>query len=336
MRDSNLELLRIVAMMLVLLCHYIPTRSAITPDNFRFDMWGTVLNMELKSLAFVCVNCFILISGYYGIKLKLKSFCNLLFQTAFWGGVCIIIALYCPFLNIPKFNVIRVFIESLSWGWFIEGYIILFILSPVLNAYIASVDANKLGKYLILFYLLSTLGGYFLGFTDFRKGMSALSLIGIYMTGAYLRKEGVSPIFKRSNKFNLAMYFIGGAILLIVNMLLLYFGIETSPYGYLNPLIILMAIYLFLYFKGLNIGYNRLINFLSASALSIYLFHCNVILGSQISNMWVSINANFNSIISLLIAFLSFIGIYLFCVAIDRIRIFLFNSICRIIEPNNK
>ena len=209
-RESNLELLRIVAMLLVLLVHYIPTRSEITPENFQLDMWGTILNIELKSLAFVCVNCFILVSGYFGIKFKFKSFSNLLFQTAFWGIFCIAGALYCPLVDVPQFNVVRAFIESLSWGWFVKGYIILFVMSPVLNAFIASTNANTLGKYLTAFYLLSTIGGYFLGFPDFRKGMSALSLIGIYLIGAYLHKEGIISLFRRSKKFNLAMYFIGG------------------------------------------------------------------------------------------------------------------------------
>lgn len=323
-------------MLLILLVHYIPTRSAITPSNFRLDIWGTIINIELKSLAFVCVNCFILISGYFGIRFKFKSFGSLLFQTAFWGVACIMIALYCPLVNVPQFNVIRAFIESLTWGWFVKGYIILFILSPVLNAFISSTDAKSLGKYLIVFYLLSTIGGYFLGFPDFRKGMSALSLIGIYMTGAYLHKDGIHNLFKRSKNFNLAMYLIGGGILLIINVLLLNFGISTSPYGYLNPVIILMSVFLFLYFKGLNIGNSRLINFFSASAFSIYLFHCNVILGSEISNMWMDINASFGKITSLLVASLSFIGIYLFCVPIDRIRIFLFNCICKIINQSHK
>lgn len=334
MRESNLELLRIIAMLLVLLVHYIPTRSEITPENFRLDMWGTILNIELKSLAFVCVNCFILVSGYFGIKFKFKSFANLLFQTAFWGIFCIAIALYCPFIDVPQFNALKAFIESLTWGWFVKGYIILFIMSPVLNAFIASVNANTLGRYLIIFYLLSTIGGYFLGFPDFRKGMSALSLIGIYLTGAYLHKEGIVSLFKRSKEFNLAVYFICGLFLLIINILLLFLGIKTSPYGYLNPVIILMSVYLFLYFRRLRIGHIHWINFLSASAFSIYLFHCNVVLGSKISDMWVCINAHFGKVTSLLLACLSFIGIYLFCVIIDRVRIFLFSTICRILESN--
>ena len=335
-RESNLELLRIVAMLLVLLVHYIPTRNEITPENFQLDTWGTILNIELKSLAFVCVNCFILVSGYFGIKFKFKSFANLLFQTAFWGIFCIAIALYCPFIDVPQFNALKAFIESLSWGWFVKGYIILFVMSPILNAFIASVNASTLGKYLIIFYLLSTIGGYFLGFPDFRKGMSALSLIGIYLTGAYLHKEGVISLFKRGRKFNLSMYFTWGGVLLIINILLLLLGIKTSPYGYLNPIIILMSVYLFLYFKGLNMGYIHWINFLSASAFSIYLFHCNVVLGAEISNMWVHINAHFGKVSSLLLACLSFIGIYLFCVMIDRVRIFLFNTICKVLESNKK
>ena len=155
-----------------------------------------------------------------------------------------------------------------------------------------------------------------------------------WLTGAYLHKEGIVSLFKRSKEFNLAVYFICGLFLLIINILLLFLGIKTSPYGYLNPVIILMSVYLFLYFRRLRIGHIHWINFLSASAFSIYLFHCNVVLGSKISDMWVCINAHFGKVTSLLLACLSFIGIYLFCVIIDRVRIFLFSTICRILESN--
>lgn len=75
-RKSNLELLRIVAMLLVLLTHYVSTRISIeeyplvSNSVFNIPSFHSILNMELESLSFVCVNCFVLISGYFRIKFK--------------------------------------------------------------------------------------------------------------------------------------------------------------------------------------------------------------------------------------------------------------------------
>ncbi len=78
-RSSNIELLRILSMFLVLTIHYIPYRTLPTHDTLAHDTLGTLFDLELRSISFVCVNCFILISGYFGIRWKLKSFSNLLF-----------------------------------------------------------------------------------------------------------------------------------------------------------------------------------------------------------------------------------------------------------------
>ena len=76
-------------MLLVLLAHYVPTRenglsSLLSLNTMDIDNnLNVVCNLILRSLGIVCVHCFILISGYWGIRFKLKSFTNLLFQMFF-------------------------------------------------------------------------------------------------------------------------------------------------------------------------------------------------------------------------------------------------------------
>ena len=82
---------------------------------------------------------------------------------------------------------IKTFVGGIVYGWFPEAYLILFVVSPILNSFIKSCSEKEFGKYILYFYLLSTIGGYLLGFQDYRKGMSALSLMGLYLIGAYLR-----------------------------------------------------------------------------------------------------------------------------------------------------
>lgn len=90
-RESNFELLRIVLMLLVLLIHYTPVRIVDMTGGISLtdSIWQDLANLELKSLSIVCVNCFVLISGYFGIKLKLRSFLNLIFQMVYWSAICV-------------------------------------------------------------------------------------------------------------------------------------------------------------------------------------------------------------------------------------------------------
>lgn len=325
-RKSNLELLRIVAMLLVLLTHYVSTRISIeeyplvSNSVFNIPSFHSILNMELESLSFVCVNCFVLISGYFRIKFKWHSFANLFFQILFWSLFCILIA-SLPFLKFPDFPLLKTFITSLTWGWFVQGYIILFIFSPVLNAFIDSCSEKQLGTYVFIFYLLSTIGGYLMLWTDFHEGMSALSLMGIYLTGAYL-KHTTLKIFSLKATYDLLFYLVGGVIMVCLNIAMLSVGIHISPYGYLNPMIILMSVFLFLFFKKTEIGHKRWVNRFAASAFSIYLFHCNVLIGPHISSMWSKINLQFSPLFSLFIAFISFVIIHTFCTLVDRLRIY--------------
>ena len=87
-----------------------------------------------------------------------------------------------------------------------------------------------------------------------------------------------------------------------------------------------MSVYLFLFFKKVEIKNNRIINFLSASAFSVYLFHYNPLCFGGICKIWTYINLNYGVLSSLGLAILSFVVIYLFCVLVDRIRIFVFNN----------
>ena len=333
-RQSNIELLRIVSMLLVLLCHFVPTRyngvfsTSNVPQGLNpldTDLQNTITNLELRSLSIVCTHCFLLISGYFGIKFKIKSLANLIFQMLFWCIVCIAIAVIIAG-NLSPIPSIGTFINTIIYGWFPTGYIILFVLSPILNSFINSCSEKELGKYIIYFYLLSTIGGYILGFNDFNEGMSTLSMCGLYLIGAYLRTTSLK-IFSLKAKYDLLIYLGLGFAMVVLNLILLYFRIYTSPYGYLNPVIIIMAIYLFLFFKKIDIGSNKIINFFSASAFSIYLFHCNIYIGGNISQIWKDINMHFGIFSSIFVGALSFIAIYLFCTLIDQIRIILYNKV---------
>ena len=80
-RDSNMELLRMIAMGLVLLVHA-DFFSLGAPSNV--DAVQNPLDSSLRVffgyLAWPCVDIFVLLSGWYGIKPSIKGACNFIFQ----------------------------------------------------------------------------------------------------------------------------------------------------------------------------------------------------------------------------------------------------------------
>ena len=70
-RSSNIELLRILSMFLVLMIHYIPSRTLPTHDTLAHDTLGTLFDLELRSISFVCVNCFHLRVLRYPLEIKI-------------------------------------------------------------------------------------------------------------------------------------------------------------------------------------------------------------------------------------------------------------------------
>lgn len=322
-RSSNLELLRITSMFLVLLIHYMPTRMIASPETLKLDFWNTIGQFGLSSICFVCVNCFVLISGYFGIKWKAKSFSKLIYNILFWGiiayGASIVLTKYIA-PPTPLYENSFIY-EAFNPRWFIGAYLCLYIISPIINAFIEKCSNKELGKYLIVFYIFSTIFGWLLKLNNFNEGMSELSLIGLYAIGAYLRRTDMK-IFSYKSYTNLLIFIGLGFVLVVANTLVFSAGIDKSLYGYLNPIVILQAIYLFLFFKNLNIGYLPWVNVIAASAFSVYLFHDHSYIFPYYTLLgkWMNVNST--------LPLISMIGvialIFIFCTLIDSIghRIF--------------
>lgn len=75
-RESNFEILKIVSMLMIVSLHTFQVLEKMSLDDLT--AWR-VLDMFGDSLCICCVNVFVLISGYFGIKWKARSFLSLVF-----------------------------------------------------------------------------------------------------------------------------------------------------------------------------------------------------------------------------------------------------------------
>lgn len=84
-----MELLRIVSMLMVLLLHAnFLVFGTPTVADATCQPVATFIRLFFESVSIVGVNLFVFISGWYGIKAKLRRIAAFLFQVFFFVAVC--------------------------------------------------------------------------------------------------------------------------------------------------------------------------------------------------------------------------------------------------------
>ena len=176
-------------MLLILVLHAnflafrFPTNEAIhsQPLTSLGQVWS-------EALAIVGVNVFGIISGYFGIKARVKGIVSLLFQAFFYT-----VGVYSTlvFLGQEPFNLSE-FMGSLmplnrKAEWFLPTYLSLMIFSPLLNAIAQRTSEEELRRYLLLFFLVEFVLGFINDQLEVKDGYSLFAFAGIYLIGRYLR-----------------------------------------------------------------------------------------------------------------------------------------------------
>lgn len=101
-RSSNFELLRIVSMLLVMVVHAnFSTIGAPTIEDWNVAPHITFVRHFVESLSIVCVDVFVLISGWFGIRFSMDRLKKFVFQILFFslGGFAFFMLTPPPFIN---------------------------------------------------------------------------------------------------------------------------------------------------------------------------------------------------------------------------------------------
>lgn len=340
-RQSNFELLRIVAMLLVLIVHtdfYAlgePGAAEVTAHPV-----SSYMRYAVESLALVCVNVYVLISGYFRIKVRFRSVCNFLFMIVFWRllMLAVLTGVHCATGAVETLTLRRA-LSSLIPGyhdWFVAAYLLLMTLSPMLNAYIAGVRAGTLRLFTLLFILLQLVFSWTIPvFESFVQGYSVLSFIGLYLLGASLRGMRLSfiPTCRRG-----VILYVGFSLLVALFVFgLKYFMGESwivsrvsvmfMAYNGFN--VLLGSVLLFVAFSRLNFT-GALINRVAASSFAVYLLHQNPLVRVYYKEVCRYLFDNFGTVgyICLISAFV--LTVYVIATLLDRVRL----ALWRVAEPH--
>lgn len=325
-RNSNIELLRIISMIFILFNHY-SSHLGICKNLVNNTINKIILNCTSLGRIGVCI--FVMITGYFLYKsdnVKLKKLIKIIFQTLFYSIIGYLI--YSLIINNNfslKMFIKRLFVLILDGKsyWFVKCYLFLYILHPYINRVINSFNKNEFIKYLVvlivLFLLIPTLLKQNLYFNDL------ISFIIYYSLGAYFNKY--NSIF--DNKKNNIIILISSLLLVFSSVILIIiFNINYfKPTYFINNgfsfFVIIIASCIFNLFKNMNIKNNKLINIISSTTFGIYLIHTCKNINDY---LWINVlktNLFYESSFMFIHEILSVIVLFIFCSLIELIRLYL-------------
>ena len=280
-RESNFELLRIVAMLMIIGCHF------ATHGGFNFEtqkitvpqLWWYVLEMGGNFGVVV----FVMISGYFLID---STRLNIDYTRVLrlWGEVFFYsFMLFCVALFIGRGNLSRTSIASslfpISSGqwWFASTYFVLYIIHPYINRLLRSLTKEEFRRLLLLMFVLwSIIPSLFR--TNFQSN-ELIEFVFYYSVAGYIRLYGLNTKCSRKIWFLLwalfsVLTYMTCVVCLLVQIKIPGFPVNPLHFYYRNsPLTICRAICFFMLFKNLNIKSNMIINAISASTFGVYLLH---------------------------------------------------------------
>ena len=177
-RESNFELLRIVAMIFIVAHHFL-----IASGNINYYS-PTLCGGEFANSFLVCgVDCFILISGYFGIKCNVYKFLKIVFLillTVFIEYILATIPATSRFINLhyAVHHIVPLFKDT---NWFIPSYIGLMLLSPILNKALEHASSKELTVWTAAMTVLC-LYSYFFSITPVdTTGYNLIQFIYLYI-----------------------------------------------------------------------------------------------------------------------------------------------------------
>lgn len=327
LRQSNFELLRIIAIAMIIGLHYFYSEFGGAMAHLHFPQYNFFIANILESMFIVAVNCFILIMGYFQIEkdtFKIKKVFNLLLTTLFYALLLYLVAVLfklAPF-SIPELE--RALLPFFyGQYWFIEIYLILYLLSPFLNLGLNRMDEKTYKIFLAIILLLFSLWPSFLaGSGNLDNGYGVISFIMLYTVGGYIKKYYQ---VRYSAKFYLFGYILFSLVTFSFRANPTLLG-SANAWNYNFIFNILSSVCLFLFFSKFQLQ-SKIINYLASFVFGAYLIHTNPYIGRFIYLKILHTDYYWSSPLFFLHLIISIIFIYVGATIIDIGRAWIFKRV---------
>ncbi len=340
-RKSNFELLRIIAMCMIIAMHYMTKGMQLPKLSVNMSLHNIIFRL-LFAFCSSAVNVYVFISGYFAIdsKWSVSKLIRLWLQLLLYSIFIPVILNIAGLVNISSLDLSikqQIFLPiSYEHYWFATSYVMLYLFSPVLTAAIKYLEKKQLGAVIIatltVFCGFKSVNPYLIPWDKY--GDDVIWFIILYLIAGYIRMYGIPMLDKGKTGlmiyiiFSIITFAIAYAASCIVRATgkMEYYMDMTYCYNYIT--ILIASIGLFYVFKNLNVSANKCINRLAGYTFGVYLLHENIVLRERWPHL-LGIDAAmgrpwqiFHMLLCIVIVFV--IG----CVA-DAVREFIFDKVHR-------
>lgn len=329
-RSSNFEALRIVCMLFIIAGHLIMWHK------FTSESIARIVSCGVRPLFSVAVDCFVLISGWFGIKFKFSKILSLNNTLTFWTFVLCAFALFVGLHTLVLKHDILMLVPLLTRKyWFITVYVGLCFLAPYLNLFAESLSKENFKKLLLtctgLFVLLPTLGAFF-NFESLTldSGYGIVNFSVLYLFGRFMRLHNIPQ--RPAWQYFVAYVILMGACGVLQVAYSSILGFEfTTLLSYDTFFVFFGSITLFCAFARLEFT-NRLVNTMATVCFAVYIIHIHPWIGGWTFENLIGLK---NVTDSWFLFYLLVVPVitYLCCFILEQARLSLYKLITMILPP---
>lgn len=291
-RQRNLDELRVLAMMMVVVLHFLGKGNLlgdVTADHM--DSVG-IAAWVLEAFSIVAVNCYMLLSGYFlcGTEFRFSRLFKLYLQVWMYSvGVGLVAAGtgFVPAAEVDTHYYLTLFCPvSMGHYWFMTAYLFLYVLLPVAGMAVRHMDQKQLWTsvtlLLVVFCVLKSVLPFRL--EEDGLGYDVVWYLCVFLLAAYIRRYGLPILNKR---WKCACLYLGGCALILAELFVLReiylrrgsFGLILKvSFEYNHVFALLAAVGLFGFFlHGKGAGFvGRVAEKVAPYVLGTYLLHENI------------------------------------------------------------
>lgn len=328
-RSANMDLLRIVSMLLIILLHSIDHSGVLEASetaSLPMQLWIRFTYMLVQ----VSVNCYVLLSGYFLVKSKfrLQKLLILWLETVFYTLIIRIVFIATGQVAFSITSLLSSFIPVFTGRyWFITIYFGLYLVFPFLNI---AINAMNKKQHLLLNIVLFILFSVMISLHPAFKGMNSGAgwglawFVVLYFIAAYLRlhynangkKLRYILVWLVSSGLLAVCYaFVRGKSGMLTNVLSNQYRYD-SVFAYISSVCLLLV---FVNTKFNNAFLNRIVTFIAPSTLGVYLIHAQADLSPWLWDV-LRMPEKMNTVMFPLIQVAMVLGIFAVCILIDVFR----------------
>ena len=282
-RSSNLELYRIVCMIMIVAHHYV-VNSGFTSEGGALTIDFSSRNSIFLSLfgawGKTGINCFLMITGYFMCtsQITMRKFIKLLGQVYLYRWLLYILLLWGGYETLSIRRVAMILMPT--WGFtdnFTGCFIFFWLTIPFINILVHNMTKRQHEILTMLSLCIYTFLGSIPTFSVTFNYISWFSII--YLIASYIRIYP-HPMFDRKRLWGwLTLLNITLAVVSIVIARILLRAQLSSAYFFISDsnkiLSVLIAVCSFIWFKNINIQYSKIINSFGAGTFGVLLIHAN-------------------------------------------------------------